>query len=230
MEHLALKEESVLKLVRVWFRKEGTAKYISHLDLNRCISRAFHKAKIPLWYTQGFNPHPFLTFALPLSLGISGIRESMDIKMEQEFSKDDFMLRLNDALPAGIKIFDVTDPIMKPGKIAYALYSIWLEPQNGIISPEAKQKIEELFGSENIIVPKRSKSGIKDINLIPYLDKTTVSEQENKILIRSILPAGSTENINPSLLIDAINKYLSYSFFVTIVREDIYDDQLCPFC
>ena len=72
------------KDVRVWFSKTGTARYISHLDLNRCMSRAFHKAKLPLWYTEGFNPHVFLTFAAPLSLGFEGRRESMDIRLIEE--------------------------------------------------------------------------------------------------------------------------------------------------
>ena len=78
----ALKEVFALrKDVRVWFSKTGTARYISHLDLNRCMSRAFHKAKLPLWYTEGFNPHVFLTFAAPLSLGFEGRHESMDIRL-----------------------------------------------------------------------------------------------------------------------------------------------------
>ena len=59
-----------MKSTRIWFHKFGTAKYISHLDLNRCVARAFHKAKLPMWYTEGFNPHAFVTFALPLSLGV----------------------------------------------------------------------------------------------------------------------------------------------------------------
>ena len=61
-----------MKSTRIWFHKFGTAKYISHLDLNRCVARAFHKAKLPMWYTEGFNPHAFVTFALPLSLGVEG--------------------------------------------------------------------------------------------------------------------------------------------------------------
>ena len=70
-----------MRNVRVWFKKEGTAKYISHLDLNRNMLRIIHMAKLPIWYTEGFNPHPFITFALPLSLGFSGLRESMDFKL-----------------------------------------------------------------------------------------------------------------------------------------------------
>ena len=82
-----------MKPVRIWFRKEGSVRYISHLDLTRCISRAFHKAKIPLWYTQGFTPRAYLVFALPLSLGIRGERESMDIRLEEEIPEEELIAR-----------------------------------------------------------------------------------------------------------------------------------------
>ena len=68
----------VLKPVRIWFTKDNECKYISHLDLNRVVMRALHKSKLNIWHTEGFNPHPFVTFALPLSLGFKGVKETMD--------------------------------------------------------------------------------------------------------------------------------------------------------
>ena len=64
-----------MKTVRVWFRKTGAACYISHLDLTHCMARALHRSRIPLWYTQGFNPRAHMVFALPLPLGMEGERE-----------------------------------------------------------------------------------------------------------------------------------------------------------
>ena len=96
------KEESALKTVRVWFEKKGyPPRYISHLDLNRCMSRAFHKTKLPLWYTQGFHPHVFLTITMPLSLGMIGLRESMDIRLTEEMAGEEIIRRLNTALASG---------------------------------------------------------------------------------------------------------------------------------
>ena len=108
-----------MRTVRIWFQKIGTARFISHLDLTRCMSRAIHRAKIPLWYTQGFNPRAFLTFALPLSLGVAGERESVDIKLEDDGpSNEELVVRLNEALPNDLPVLAVTEPVMKPGKIA----------------------------------------------------------------------------------------------------------------
>ena len=112
-----------MRTVRIWFRKIGTTRFISHLDLTRCMSRAIHRAKIPLWYTQGFNPRALLTFALPLSLGVAGERESVDIKLEDDnLSNEELLERLNAAMPDDLPVFAVTDPVMKPGKIAYASF------------------------------------------------------------------------------------------------------------
>lgn len=94
-----------MKSVRVWFTKEGQARYISHLDLNRVMLRAIHQSKLPVWYTEGYNQHPFITFALPLSLGFIGKRESMDLRLlDDSFSADRMIVVLNNVLPEGIHV------------------------------------------------------------------------------------------------------------------------------
>ncbi|MBQ2487301.1 MAG: DUF2344 domain-containing protein, partial [Ruminococcus sp.] len=103
-----------MKNVRIWFKKDFECRYISHLDLNRTMLRALHKSKIPIWHTEGFNPHPFATFPLPLSLGFRGVNECMDVRLEdEEFSFEEIKNRLNACLPRGLRVFDVTEAIMK---------------------------------------------------------------------------------------------------------------------
>jgi radical SAM-linked protein len=104
-----IKEACALKNVRVWFKKQDECIYISHLDLNRCVLRALHKSQLPIWHTEGFNPHPFATFALPLSLGFVGERESMDIRLlDEEYPLANIVTELNKCLPKGIKVYDAT--------------------------------------------------------------------------------------------------------------------------
>jgi radical SAM-linked protein len=212
-----------VKTVRVWFKKVGSARYISHLDLNRCMSRAIHKAKIPLWYTQGFNPHAFITFALPLSLGISGERESMDIKLDNDtITRDELIEGLNSALPDDIPIFDVTEPVMKPGQIAYASFVISLNTEEAD-AEQIAAKIKDLFCCEEIIVPKHTKNGWIDLNIKPHLDQVEVTAKNAGVKINAILPAGSTMNVNPVLLNEAIKKYLKLDLYADIQRTNIYD-------
>ena len=92
--------------------------------------RALHKSKLNIWHTEGFNPHPFVTFALPLSLGFKGVKETMDIKLlDDDYNKEEIISALNNCLPSGIKVYDVTEPVMKAGKIAQALFEITLYPE-----------------------------------------------------------------------------------------------------
>lgn len=213
-----------MRTVRVWFRKTGTARYISHLDLNRCMARAIHKAKIPLWYTEGFNPHAFITFALPLSLGISGERESMDMKLDDTGMADAELIDcLNDGLPQDIRVYGVTEPVMKPGQIAAASYQISLEMENAETEAAAAQ-ISALFQSETLVVPKHTKSGWVEFNIAPYLKETRVSAAKSGVEIQTMLPAGSNLNVNPALLTDAIEKYLHLDFYAQIERTFLYGE------
>ena len=72
-----------VETVRVWFEKTGPAKFISHLDLTHCMARGLKLSRLPVWYTEGFNPRIYMTYGMPLSLGIAGLRECMDIRLTE---------------------------------------------------------------------------------------------------------------------------------------------------
>ena len=93
-----------MKTVRVFFAKEGRLKYISHLDVTRCLARVFKRSRLPIWYTQGFNPHAYLTFALPLPLGVESCCESFDFRLTEEVSCEEVTDRLNAVLPDDIAV------------------------------------------------------------------------------------------------------------------------------
>ena len=121
-----------MRCVRIWFAKEGKVKYISHLDVMRCMSRAVRRARLPLWYTEGFNPHPYMMFALPLSLGFSSQCESMDIRIEGEMTDADIAGRMRDVMPEGLRLLSVREPVMQPSEIALRITgpSSALTPRN----------------------------------------------------------------------------------------------------
>lgn len=104
-----------MKNVRIRFEKTGRAKYISHLDLNRTMTRALRRAELPIWYTEGFNRHPYITFAAPLSLGYEGLRESMDFRLEEEVADGEVVDRLNGVMPEGLRVVSCAEAVMKPG-------------------------------------------------------------------------------------------------------------------
>lgn len=217
-----------MKLIRIWFKKDGAAKYISHLDLNRCMTRAVQRSKLPVWHTEGFNPHPFLTFALPLSLGMRSTRESMDVRFLEDVPKEEIVSRLNAALPEGIRVYDAAEPVMKPGQIAFARFDL-LFSSDAMDEKTLSSALLEFLMQDEIIVEKRSKSGVKDIDLKQSLHEYHSEPAGKGILFQMVLPAGSTNNVNPSLFADAFEQYISAELDADITRVDLLDEKMNSF-
>lgn len=218
-----------MRNVRAWFKKVGTAKYISHLDLNRNMLRIIHMAKLPIWYTEGFNPHPFITFALPLSLGFSGLRESMDFKLlDDGMDLNEVKDRLNKCLPGGITVYDVTEQVMKPARITYALFNLKLS-SDAVNTDELYEKVCELFAMDEIMMDKKSKAGIKEVDLKENICKFEIKNSGDYVNIDVILPAGSTTNVNPKLIVDALQKFFNIEADFEITRVDIYNENVESF-
>lgn len=175
---------------RVFFSKTYRAKYISHLDLNRAMQGAIKRAKLPVWYTEGYNPHMYVQFMLPLSLGQEGMREAVDFRLLEDIPFEEVTERLNNALPLDIRAVETAAPMLKNTDITTAEYEITAD-----IDRENFLKFTE---SEKIIVEKKTKKGISEIDLKPLISELSVDE---RITLR--LPAGNDFNINPMLLLDA---------------------------
>ncbi len=216
----------VLKSVRIWFKKDYECRYISHLDLNRTMLRALHKSRIPIWHTEGFNPHPFATFPLPLSLGFRGENECMDVKLEDDnFSFEEIKSRLNPCLPRGIRIFDVTEAVMKAGKIAYASFSIILT--SDYEKPTAICKaLKDMLLQTTIEVEKKSKKGLKTVDIKQGIKDYNISEFFEYVKFDVILAAGSSDNVNPSLVVKALEDKLQAEIYSDITRLDLYNSEM----
>lgn len=175
---------------RLFFSKTGRAKYISHLDLSGVMQRAIRLAKLPVWYTEGYNPRLYTNFMLPLSLGQEGLREALDIRLIEEFPHPEVTKRLNIALPPDIRVLETAVPVYKNTDIAFAEYEITADID--------REKLTKFLESEKIITEKKTKKGVSEIDLKPHLTVISVGE---KIALR--LPAGTDLNINPRLVFDA---------------------------
>lgn len=219
-----------MRCVRIWFKKMGMSRYVSHLDLMRAMTRAIRRAKVPLWYTEGFNPHPYMTFSLPLSLGMESLCESMDIRIEGDSTNEDVYNMLKGSMPPGIEIISVDEPVFDPKKISFGEFDILFDCENK--ADEVKQLIEEMLTREELIVQKLGKKGrhkvLKDINLIEFIKRYNVTTNGERVKLNLILPAGSVTNVNPSLLADEIVKeYGDISY--TIIRRQLLTEDMEKF-
>ncbi len=219
-----------MRCVRVWFKKMGMSRYVSHLDLMRAMTRTLRRANVPLWYTEGYNPHPYITFALPLSLGMESLCESMDMRIEGESSNEDILNMLKGSMPPGIEIVDVTDPVYDPKKIAFGEFDIFFDCEGK--ADEVYNLINGMLSEDELIVQKLGKKSgrkvLKDINFIEYIKSYSVAKFGERIKINVVLPAGSTTNVNPSLLADEIQKRAG-GIAYTLVRKQLMTESMEAF-
>lgn len=220
-----------MRCVRIWFEKKGNVRFISHLDLMRTMTRAIRRSQIPLWYTEGFNPHPYMTFALPLSLGMESENDAMDIRIEGETTNREVMTALSGVMPQGITITCVTESVLDPKFISFASFDIAFYTHQSAALLE--ERIREMLSGEELVVQKLGKKGhkkvYKDIDLLPHIKKYSLFEKDGVLILSLVLPAGSTTNINPSLLADEILKGAAESDYYIIKRKQLFEKDMKAF-
>ncbi len=202
-----------MREVRLRFSKVDRIKYISHLDINRAMSRALGRADIPLWYTEGYNPHPYMSFSLPLSLGVESLCESVDLRIVGDISNSEIKDRLNAVLPEGLKILDVYDDFRDNSEIAFSDYVFKLE---FIDNEEALKRIEKVLSQDEIMAEKKGKKGkrriVRETNIKPFIDKYNISIRDGVIVLNARLCAGGEKNLNPTLLFNTIIRLIDMDF------------------
>lgn len=215
-----------MRAVRVWFAKTGGAKYISHLDLNRCMLRAVNRARLPVWYTEGFNPHPYITFALPLSLGIESEAEPMDMRIEGDISDDEIKTRLAGVMPEGLAIKEVCPAENDAKEICYAGYLMELEFENAQDAEEFSRLSKNLIDAGTLKAQKTGKKGkhkvAKEIALNDFIFSFDAHSEGNTVMIDTVLSAGNTLNLNPALLLDCLKTEIQTGItYARIVRKGL---------
>lgn len=219
-----------MKSVRLWFKKDGLAIFISHLDMNRCMTRAVRRAEIPLWYTEGFNPHPYMTFLMPLPLGQVGMREPLDIRIEGEMSFGEIKKRLNAVMPEGIEIVDVAKPECKPNAIAAAEYEILVDFASAGEAQGFASGAKSIIDGGVLNAEKRSKKGIKTVNLCEMIRSFEIESTENTVHIKAVLAAGNSVNLNAELLVSSLlSQFAAETEGMTIVRTKLLQEDLSIF-
>ena len=166
--------------------------------MNRFMIRMIRVSKIPVWYSEGFNPHPYVTFALPLSLGFESSYEIVDIRLDDDkYSNQEVFDSLKAVLPPDIKLIKAADPIMKAGDIGSAEFLITFDCFN----KTTKEKLIEFLGGGNeILIEKKSKKGkINTIDISKMIFSSNLCDKQLKLR----LAAGGSENLNPKLLLEA---------------------------
>lgn len=209
--------------IRAVFEKSGRAVFISHLDLFRTMQRALKRSKLPVWYSQGFNPHIYLNFPLALSLGVASRTEFMDLSVTEIIDFNEARDRLNAVMPEGIKILSIAEPVFQNKDIGFAEYKMRFTA--GEDSQRMLEGVEKMLAMEVIEIDKRSKSkGTVKMDIRPHINilGAEISDEALKVSLR--LPAGGTLNINSNVFADVLSDISGVKF------ESVYAERTKILC
>lgn len=214
-------------MYRLLFEKKGNAVWISHLDLMRLFQRAFKRAGLQLTHTQGYNPRPSVSIALPLSVGVESCCELLDFDLDGDpVAPEEICQRLNKTLVDGIRILRVYTNGRKLRDLALLRSCLIFEYDHGI--PVGAEKVlNELFSRPSVVVPKRTKNGMQDQDLIPMIRNVSIQRISEKELAVDLLACCQNPTLNPMQLIAAVNLYAAEAApdFARCSRLEIYDTQ-----
>ena len=214
---------------RLLFSKEGRACYISHLDLMRTFQRAFFRAGIQIKHTEGFNPHAFISIALPLSLGYSSQCEILEFGLLGGAEMEEVPERLNHALPEGITVRECYEGGQPIKRLAYLNYVVTMEYEAGVPNG-AETALCELLGRESLIVRKKTKKakcGYTEVDIIPRIKQWKQEKVGNSIILDTVLVA-QNPGLNPELICAALREEYPQFVpeFVSFHRKETLNEQM----
>lgn len=228
------KDVCALFKARMKFAKEGRARYISHLDLMQVMQRTMARCEMPLWFTEGFNQHAYVSVALPLSTGFSGECEFMDFNLTCESVPINAVEAVNLAFPEGlraIEIYPLSDGGMKVASIAWSEYRITWGFDTSL-SERFSAQVSALFSRDCIEIVKKSKRGEKTINMKDYMQHFTLEQTyTDESICATVVTAAGNNNMSPEYLTRAIAQYLPACTptYHAYHRLNVYTEDKTPF-
>lgn len=197
-------------IFRSCFAITGNLRFLSHLDLLKLMERALRRARIPIAFSHGFNPHPKMAFATAKAVGLAGLSEYFDVELDQEMAPLEFQRRLQENCPAGIEIKEVKE--ISPGEpslmsvVNCASYRVKVRVKNKLDAKELEQKIDRIFSRKEIIVQRISPKRKREYDIRPGIFSLTYhfcTPQE--VLLEMDLKIGSEGSVKPGEVVEALS-------------------------
>ena len=220
--------------LRIKFKKVGMLQYVSHLDLVRTMSKIVVRAKLPLWYTEGFNPKPKMVFAAPLSIGTESYVEFMDLRLSEKMDPAVAIKSLNDNLTDELVVLDAYYPETKHTDLKWLGYTITLSVSDA--SEELAEKCVASFAAEQVLVKKKERIGGKEVDIKPLIRSLEAKLSDGKIVIECVLSADASSFLNPEYVVKHLREAVGVltadnimSESYTILRHSAYREDMSPF-
>ncbi len=207
--------------VRLKFTKTGSIRFVGHLDIMRTFQKIFRQSSIPIAYSEGFNPHQIFSIAAPLSVGVTGEGEYLDMKLMQSCNLEELIEKINLSCPRGLSIVGAVELNDKEtSAMASVTAAKYIITQNkSIITPEIIYKLSQ---KDSLIITKKTKKGkLKEMDIKPGILNAAVID--DKVVLT--LATGSVFNVKPDVVLQLLTQEaeVTYNpFDFTIHREDLY--------
>lgn len=190
--------------LRLRFGKTGRAVYISHLDLMHTMQRAFSRAGYELKYSEGFNPHPQISIALPLSVGAESVCEIMDFRLRQEADPKEIPARLTAVMPEGIEVSECYEQTRKVAELKYLEVEGAFEYDDAD-TEEMAARLREFFAADEIVITKKTKRGMGESDIKSAIRSIEFLPMDGQVRIKAVISA-QEPTLNPELLADALRQ------------------------
>ena len=220
------------KMIRAKYKKEDDMIFISHLDLQRLLQRAFRRAEINLSYSQGFNPHPKMSYGNALALGVESQGEYVDIEIEDDITVEEFLKRINEKLPKGVEFLKAEEITSQTPSLSsiilYGEYLFNIDLELPLSKELVKSRVLDFAKSESIMITKKNKKGKEvEVDIRPLIRNfDLVSLDDEKVTFGATIATGSKANLNintliPIILKDILNIEMDQRE-VEVIRRDLY--------
>ena len=214
-----------MRKLRLLFAKTDRAVYISHLDLMHVLQRVFLRAGYQLKYSEGFNPHPVISIAVPLSVGASSVCELLDFTLLDE--KIDFAKLIDDlnaSMPEGIRALEVYEPSRKASGVKW-LRVEGIYEYDHCAAADMLPALREFYGAKEIPVTRKTKRGEGVLDIAPHMKELSVEAEGDCVRLEAVISVNEP-TINPELLINALRQLAPELApdFGKFKRLEIYDE------
>lgn len=208
--------------IQYQFNRTRELRLLSHLDQQRLFQRAFRRGDIPVDYSLGFNPHPKMSFALAMSVGLTSDCEYGDVVLFAELSCDEFIKRMNRVLPKGLLILGAR--VCEEGEISlsaaitksdYELLVKLAQP----LSPEHLSKaLNTYLDTPKILIQKRNKKGkLVEKDIRPFIESLSIISEKTSDELATIemsLLYIKQQCVKPELILASINAEVENLFVI----------------
>lgn len=216
-----------MRKLRLLFAKTDRAVYISHLDLMHMLQRVFLRAGYQLKYSEGFNPHPVISIAVPLSVGASSVCELLDFTLLDEHINYEKLIRdFNAKVPEGIKALAVYEPVRKAGGIKWLRVEGVYDYDDRDINAMAEE-LKKFYAAKEIPVVRKTKRGEGVLDIAPHIRELNIEAGEGNVKLEAVISVNEP-TINPDLLVNALRQNAGdiAPDFAKFKRLEIYDESM----